>query len=42
MNLAMRITYDREVDAFYIRFVAATVTTEHVADGIAVTSHAPH
>ena len=32
----MRITYDSEVDALYIRFVEITVTTEHVADGIAV------
>ncbi|TAL30192.1 MAG: DUF2283 domain-containing protein [Spirochaetes bacterium] len=32
----MRITYDSEVDALYIRFIEAAVTTEHVADGIAV------
>ncbi len=32
----MRITYDAEVDALYIRFIETTVTTEHVADGIAV------
>lgn len=32
----MRITYDREVDALYIRFIETTVTTEHVAEGIAV------
>lgn len=32
----MRITYDVEVDALYIRFIEATVTTEHVAEGIAV------
>jgi uncharacterized protein YuzE len=32
----MRITYDAEVDALYIRFVEATVTTQHVAEGIAV------
>ena len=31
----MRITYDREVDALYIRFRDATVTTVHLADGIA-------
>ena len=31
----MRITYDSEVDALYIRFREATVTTEHLADGIA-------
>ncbi len=32
----MRITYDIQVDALYIRFVETTVTTEHVAEGIAV------
>jgi uncharacterized protein YuzE len=32
----MRITYDRQVDSLYIRFIETTVTTEHVADGIAV------
>lgn len=32
----MRITYDSEVDALYIHFIETTVTTEHVADGIAV------
>ena len=32
----MRITYDTEVDALYIRFIEATVTTEHVAEGIVV------
>ena len=32
----MRITYDAEVDALYIRFIETTVTTEHVAEGIAV------
>lgn len=32
----MRITYDREADALYIRFIETTVTTEHVAEGIAV------
>ena len=32
----MRITYDSEVDAFYIRFIETTVTTKHVAEGIAV------
>ena len=32
----MRITYDAEVDALYIRFIETTVTTEHVADGVAV------
>lgn len=32
----MRITYDPEVDALYIRFLDTTVTTDHVAEGIAV------
>jgi uncharacterized protein YuzE len=32
----MRITYDPEVDALYIRFLETTVTTDHVAEGIAV------
>jgi len=32
----MRITYDAEVDALYIRFIETTVSTEHVAEGIAV------
>jgi uncharacterized protein YuzE len=32
----MGITYDSEVDALYIRFTETTVTTEHVAEGIAV------
>lgn len=32
----MRITYDSEVDALYIRFTETTVTTNHVAEGIAV------
>ena len=32
----MRITYDSEVDALYIRFEEGTVTTKHVAEGIAV------
>jgi uncharacterized protein YuzE len=31
----MRITYDSEVDALYIRFIEATVTTQHLAEGIA-------
>jgi uncharacterized protein YuzE len=31
----MKITYDREVDALYIRFKEMTVTTEHLAEGIA-------
>lgn len=32
----MRITYDQEVDALYIRFIETTVTTQHIAEGIAV------
>ena len=32
----MRITYDKEVDTLYIRFIEATVTTQQVAEGIAV------
>jgi uncharacterized protein YuzE len=31
----MRVTYDPEVDALYIRFKEATVTTKHLAEGIA-------
>ena len=31
----LRIAYDAEVDALYIRFLDATVTTEHLAEGIA-------
>lgn len=32
----MRITYDPTVDALYIRFEEGTVTTKHLAEGIAV------
>lgn len=32
----MKITYDAEVDALYIRFIEATVTTQHVAEGVAL------
>ena len=32
----MRITYDSEVDALYIRFVETTVTTKQLSDEIAV------
>ena len=32
----MRITYDAEVDALYIQFLETTVTTKHLAEGIAV------
>ena len=31
----MRITYDQEVDALYFRFQETTVTTKHLAEGIA-------
>ena len=31
----MKITYDPEVDALYIRFRETTVTTKHLAEGIA-------
>lgn len=31
----MKITYDHEVDALYIRFKEATVTTRHLAEEIA-------
>jgi len=32
----MTITYDSEVDALYIGFIETSVTTKHVAEGIAV------
>ena len=32
----MRITYDSEVDALYIRFIETTVTSKNVAEGVAV------
>ena len=31
----MKITYDPEVDALYIRFREATVTTKHLGEGLA-------
>jgi uncharacterized protein YuzE len=31
----MKITYDAEADAFYIQFLETTVTTEHLAEGLA-------
>jgi uncharacterized protein YuzE len=31
----MKITYDHEADTLYIRFKEATVTTKHIAEGIA-------
>lgn len=31
----MKITYEHDVDALYIRFKDTTVTTKHLADGIA-------
>jgi uncharacterized protein YuzE len=32
----MRISYDSEVDALYIRSIETTVTTKHVAEGVAI------
>ena len=32
----MRITYDSEFDALYIRFIDTTVTTQLIPEGIAV------
>lgn len=32
----MTISYDREVDALYIRFAETTVTTKHLGDGVAL------
>ncbi len=32
----MTITYDKEVDALYIRFKETTVTSKELGDGIAV------
>ena len=37
----MKITYDHEVDALYIQFKDTTVTTKHLADGIAADYDAP-
>ena len=31
----MTITYDKNVDALYIRFTETTVTTKHLGEGIA-------
>jgi len=31
----MKITYDPEIDALYIRFKETTVTTKHLEEGIA-------
>ena len=31
----MRITYDPQVDALYIRFIETTVTTKNLTEGIA-------
>ncbi|HLC29205.1 MAG TPA: DUF2283 domain-containing protein [Dehalococcoidia bacterium] len=31
----MKITFDAEVDALYIRFRETTVTTKHLAEGLA-------
>ncbi|MCY4131601.1 MAG: DUF2283 domain-containing protein [Nitrospira sp.] len=30
----MKVSFDREVDALYIRFKETTVTTKHLDDGI--------
>ena len=30
----MKVSFDREVDALYIRFKETTVTTKHLEDGI--------
>lgn len=32
----MTISYDREVDALYIRFKETTVTTKHLGEGVAL------
>ena len=32
----MKITYDSEVDVLYFQFLDATVTIEHLAEGIAM------
>ncbi len=32
----MKIIYDSEVDALSITFIETTVTTEHVAEGVAI------
>ncbi|MFA4924760.1 MAG: DUF2283 domain-containing protein [Ignavibacteriaceae bacterium] len=32
----MKISYDKEIDALSITFKEATVTTKHIAEGIAV------
>jgi uncharacterized protein YuzE len=32
---SVRITYDQNVDALYIRFKETTVTTKHLGEGIA-------
>jgi len=32
----MTISYDSEVDALYVGFIETSVTTKHVAEGIAV------
>jgi uncharacterized protein YuzE len=35
-SLAVTISYDSEVDALYIGFIETSVTTQHVAEGVAV------
>jgi uncharacterized protein YuzE len=32
----VRISYDSEVDALYVRFIETTVTTKRVAEGITI------
>lgn len=32
----MKITYDKKADALYITFMETSVTTEHIAKGIAL------
>ena len=34
--MTVKISYDREVDALYIRFKETTVTTKRIEDGIAL------
>jgi uncharacterized protein YuzE len=34
--MVMRISYDSEVDALYIRFIETKVTTKNVAEGVAI------
>jgi hypothetical protein len=34
----MKITYDQQVDALYIRFKETTVTTQHLAEELRLTT----